>query len=168
MAVKHTSSLAQESCQAVAKLLHFPIDTIFFAEKKYKLLPTGEVENENKEFGIDLTWLEGKKFGTCCFLPGQKCKGSCVANEHLNFSKILVRMSKIWQITPPMELTHRVFYGQKTRLLTDLKVQLVGRYHWTATFLSQRVFFLIQFFLLLYAIVTYLGDIKIHGVVTKR
>jgi len=55
MAVKHASSVAQESHQAVAKFFHFPIDTVPFAEQKDKILPTGGVENENKKFGIDLT-----------------------------------------------------------------------------------------------------------------
>lgn len=85
MAVKHASSLASESHQAIAKLFPFPTDTIPFAEKKYKVLPTEGVENENKQFGIDLIWLEGKKSGPWCLLPGQKCKGSHVVNETLEF-----------------------------------------------------------------------------------
>lgn len=140
----NTQLLCHKSHKALAKLFHFPTDPIPFAEKIIQDFATEGVENEKRKFGIDLTWLERKKLRSRCLLPGQNCKGLCVANECFNFSKILV--SKIWQITPPFKLVHNISHGLKTRLQTDLKIQLVGRYNWVGTFLSQRDFCLILFF----------------------
>lgn len=55
MAVKHTASLIQESHQALAKLFHFPTNTVPFAEKIIQSFATEGVENENRKSGIDLT-----------------------------------------------------------------------------------------------------------------